>query len=112
MTPARQSILMTGRAFLMRLLLGETLQPPSRREASRQAKTEDDRVLYGRRTGDTVLRGTTDVKQGRMSDRFGTATSSGRRRVIENLATCNQPCASARDRRLAVLIASRQGNRG
>ena len=36
---------------------------------------------------------------------FGTDTCSGHCRVIENLATCDQPCANARDRRLALLIA-------
>jgi hypothetical protein len=40
---------------------------------------------------------------------FGTDTCSGHCRVIENLATCNQPCANARDRRLAVLIAAAKG---
>ena len=40
---------------------------------------------------------------------FGTETCSGHCRVIENLATCDRPCANARDRRLAVLIADAKG---
>jgi hypothetical protein len=40
---------------------------------------------------------------------FGTETCSGHCRVIENLATCDRPCANARDRRLAVLIANAKG---
>ncbi len=36
---------------------------------------------------------------------FGPATCRGHCRVIENLATCDQPCANARDRRLALIIA-------
>jgi len=37
---------------------------------------------------------------------FGTETCSGHCRVIEDLASCDRPCANARDRRLAILIAA------
>jgi hypothetical protein len=43
---------------------------------------------------------------------FGTETCSGHCRVIENLATCDRPCANARDRRLAVLIAEAKKQQG
>jgi len=36
---------------------------------------------------------------------FGTETCSGHCVIIENLASCDRPCANARDRRLAILIA-------
>jgi len=36
---------------------------------------------------------------------FDTETCRGHCRVIENLATCDRPCANARDRRLALLVA-------
>jgi hypothetical protein len=43
---------------------------------------------------------------------FGTEACRGHCRVIENLASCTQPCANARDRRLAVLIADTKAGRG
>jgi hypothetical protein len=42
---------------------------------------------------------------------FGTETCRGHCRIIENLATCDQPCANARDRRLALLIADEKRRR-
>lgn len=41
---------------------------------------------------------------------FGTETCSGHCLVLEDLASCDRPCANARDRRLAVLIADAKRN--
>ncbi len=39
---------------------------------------------------------------------FGTERCSGHCRFLENLSRCDQPCANARDRRLAILVASKR----
>jgi hypothetical protein len=39
---------------------------------------------------------------------FGTERCSGHCRFLEDLSRCDQPCSNARDRRLAILVATRR----